>query len=482
MSNIEICAAGGLGLVLCSLCTVFSAQAEPAAAEHDAKQCNQAQPAGMLNGAEAQQVMWSYYFQGPAASPAKPPPAEAFPIACQVESSAVDQKARTAARALTHLIANCTGTKMVFNDNGGGMGQIVNKCAHWEFQPRVSISPEGYLSNLEKLGVSRPSTTCLDQAAELIRPRLQQHPNSRALIQRLDRTLSSHHAAASCAAAANPTAARAGDMSQGEMRPQSAEQSMYLNMLRGRDKDHELENDQRHQELSDREGNGTTDSPDEASRLRREARELLALHRSAKAVEALQRSVAILTLAFGASDAEVKAVGAELQNAQKAAGAAREGGVLSPACAAGLPARALDPQQIMSALRGYYQAHSGGAPLPPTAYGPACRALDGEPIFDGETWSNPVVTRPLMSAAEESLTQIPKAAAVQQASGLIDEAEQIGLGVGPEFSAACPNALLDFAQRLLASRGLPVDARIAPLRAQLQRVRVCAQSSRAAGR
>jgi hypothetical protein len=251
-----------------------------------------------------------------------------------------------------------------------------------------------------------------------------------------------------------------------------AQQRAFNGALADRDTDHRLSQERDVRDESYHRGNGTTDAPDESAMLLRKAKDLLARNQPAQAVVVLDHAVQILTVAFGAADDAVKAATTERDRARELT----EHREFAAECAALLPARVETPLQIMNVLRTYFRAGEAGHPVPPVVYGAACRALSGESAFAGEQWSDPLVTQPILHAAEETWLRIPAGAASGQANGLIEEASKLGLGPGPEFSISCPATLLVLAQKLLEEYRLPVDARIQKIGNQLKSARACARA------
>jgi hypothetical protein len=473
----------GLGL---AVCMELPARADPppAALVPGPGVCEQKLPRGALSLPDAERAMWGYYWSGPGGATPRPAALEAFPIACRVQASYLEGKTAVAAGVLLNAVADCRASRPVLVSTGG-IGRIVARCARWELRGQPSAAAlASFVASVEIMGLTAPAfaSACVDQSADLVRARLAAGPDV-ALLGRLDQAVADYHDAARCQGVAigpRPAAGGVGPGLVGSMqddstRPQFAEQEAYRNVLRDRDTSHRLAGDQQVRETSDRTGNGTSDAPDDASTLRRQAKDFLASNHPGRAVEALERAVQILTLAFGDADPEVKSATAELQAARAVPGPSG----FPVACAARLPGVAATPQEIMSPLRANDTAAKAGMPIPPAVYGPACRALSGEEAFAGEHWSDPLVTQPLMNAARASLPLIPAAAAPAQASALVDQASRLGLGPGPEFSTACPDALLGFAQDLLERYRLPVDPRIAAVRARLLDARACARSAAA---
>ncbi len=308
--------------------------------------------------------------------------------------------------------------------------------------------------------------SCVDASADLVRPLLSEPGEPAALLRRLELAVASYQRAAQCAKGAsantNTNTNRASSLTPlqsgggGALRP---EQQMWNNAVHDLEQSHGLARQRYEQELTVREGNGQTDSPDEPSLLRRQAKGALAHHQLGKAVAALERAVQILTLAFGAQDAETIAATAELRAAQHgAAGSEATQGSLQ-ACEARLLGRLETSQETLSALRSYHALSKSGRPVPPAAYGAACRALRGEDEFGDEQWSDPIVSQPLADAAQQSIALVPRAAVAEQVNALLLQAARLGVGPGPDFSSACPRrrtpARSSPAQPQRAARGSP---------------------------
>jgi hypothetical protein len=391
----------------------------------EASVCSAMLPGRPMPTKVAEEQIWTLYWRGPGSTHPRPPSIAILPIACRV--------------AREHEGPLEVAAKAVFS-------------AAQTSAKRRPEDLEELLSNIERTGFNEPpgeernlvtAMDCAQGALDVLRREMNSNPQLSKLLPRLTSVANAYTEAYRCATKS------------------------------GKRQDRRAEAERReHERTSERKGpaKGEPQSPrDQATALRRRAAEFLQDKKPQEAVQVLEQAVKVLA-AFGQEDADTKEASLELDRARNILRTFPEQPPLPSNCHALLQGETDSPKETLDALRRYYTLVQAGVPVPPVLYGAACRALRGETDFRNQTWANPLVTEPMMRAAEQSLRWVPPAAALDQARELVDGASRLGTGPAPAFSWACSESLLRFAERL-AKRSSDSRIQTASLLASTRQVR-----------